>query len=53
MKKIVISALLALSILGGLATAASAGEGEEFGTRTTPEQQPLADTDCAGAMVKL
>ena len=36
-----------------LATAASAGEGKEFGTRTTPEQQPLADTDCAGAMVKL
>jgi hypothetical protein len=40
MKKIVTSALLALSILGGLATVASAAEGDEFGTRTTPEQKP-------------
>ncbi len=40
MKTIVVSALLALSIMGGIATAASAGEGDEFGTRTTPRQQP-------------
>ena len=40
MKKIATSALLALSILGGLTAVASAGEGDEFGTRTTPQQQP-------------
>jgi len=40
MKKIATSALLALSILGGIATVATAGQGEEFGTRTTAQQQP-------------
>ena len=40
MKTMVASALLALPIMGGIATAASAGEGDEFGTRTPPRQQP-------------
>jgi hypothetical protein len=40
MKKIATSALLAMSILGGIATVATAGQGEEFGTRTTAQQQP-------------
>jgi hypothetical protein len=40
MKKIATSALLALSILGGIANAASAANGEEFGARTAPQQQP-------------
>jgi hypothetical protein len=40
MKKIATSALLALSILGAIASAASAAGGEEFGTRTAPQQQP-------------
>jgi hypothetical protein len=40
MKTIVTSALLALSILGGIATVASAANGEAFGARTTPQQQP-------------
>jgi hypothetical protein len=40
MKKIITSALLALSVLGGIATIANAGAGEEFGARTSPQQQP-------------
>jgi hypothetical protein len=40
MKKIATSALLALSILGGIASAASAANGEEFGARTSSQQQP-------------
>jgi hypothetical protein len=40
MKKIATSALLALSILGGIGSAASAANGEEFGARTSSQQQP-------------
>ena len=40
MKKIATSALVALSILGGIATAASADSSEAFGARTSPLQQP-------------
>ena len=40
MKKIATSALLALSILGGIASAASAANCEEFGARTSSQQQP-------------
>ena len=39
MKKIATSALLALSILGGIATVASASSGDEFGARTAVGQQ--------------
>ena len=38
MKAIVLSALLALSILGEIATVARAGPSEAFGTRTAWEQ---------------
>jgi hypothetical protein len=40
MKKIATSALLAMAILGGIASAASAANGEDFGSRTAPQQQP-------------
>jgi hypothetical protein len=40
MKRIVTSALLALSILGGIATGAVGGIEEAFGTRTSPLQGP-------------
>jgi hypothetical protein len=40
MKKIATAAILALSILGGIANAASAANGEYFGARTAPQQTP-------------
>jgi hypothetical protein len=39
MKKVVTSILLALSILGGISTASSADDREQFGTRTAPQQR--------------
>jgi hypothetical protein len=40
MKKILTAALVALSVLGGIATVANAANGEEFGARTSSQQQP-------------
>ena len=40
MSKIVTAVVLTLSILGGIANVANAANGEEFGTRTSPLQQP-------------
>jgi hypothetical protein len=39
MKKVITSALVALSVLSGTATLANAASGEEFGPRTTAGQQ--------------
>jgi hypothetical protein len=39
MKKVITSALVALSVLSGTASLANAAAGEEFGTRTTAGQQ--------------
>ena len=41
MSNIITVALLTLSILGGIANVANAANGEDFGTRTTQQQQPL------------
>ena len=40
MSKIITAAVLTLSILTGIANVANAANGEEFGTRTSPLQQP-------------
>jgi len=40
MKQIATLVVLALSILGGIASAAGAANGEAFGTRTTSQQMP-------------
>ena len=40
MSNIITVTLLTLSILGGIANVANAANGEDFGTRTTPQQQP-------------
>ena len=40
MSNIITVALLTLSILGGIANVANAANGEDFGTRTTQQQQP-------------
>ena len=40
MRKILTSALVALSVLGGIATVANASTGEEFGAKTAPGQVP-------------
>jgi hypothetical protein len=40
MRKILTSALVALSVLGGVATVANASPGEEFGAKTAPGQVP-------------
>ena len=40
MKKTLTSALLALSVLSGVTSIAYADKGEDFGTRTAPQQQP-------------
>ena len=45
MKTIVTSALLALSILGGVSTGAVGGIEEAFGTRTSPLQAPSNHQD--------
>jgi hypothetical protein len=39
MKKVITSALVALSVLSGTATLANAASGEEFGARTAAGQQ--------------
>ena len=39
MKKVITSALVALSVLSGTATLANAAVGEEFGARTSAGQQ--------------
>jgi hypothetical protein len=38
MKKVITCGLLALSILGGIASASNADPQERFGTRTAPQQ---------------
>ena len=40
MSKIVTAVVIALSILGAVANIANAANGEEFGTKTSPLQQP-------------
>jgi hypothetical protein len=40
MRKVLTSALVALSVLSGTATLASAADGEEFGAKTAPGQVP-------------
>jgi hypothetical protein len=40
MSNIITTTLLTLSVLCGIANAANAANGEEFGTRTTSQQQP-------------
>ena len=39
MRKTITSGLLALSVLSGLTSVAYADKGEDFGTRTAPQQQ--------------